>query len=219
VSIAVSIANSSEAFVIAVDAGGTFTRVACFGLDGSLLSANKGRGGSPTHNDDAAQNIRNSLTEAFDSGGLNPKRAVGLAEMGLPRRLLFHFGSRFMRFGRRQPLPLGFRPAVAVALPNTAGGFAHARRRSSDRIDIVRSTRRIRPILRVDGTMLTHRGRLRFGLPAGASDTPPNGRQTLTIVDQVPSDKFGPICPLNVLDQRDSGVDQGAVTTFCLICR
>lgn len=83
-----SIANSAEAFVIAVDAGGTYTRVACFGLDGSLLSAGRGRGGSPTHNDDAAQNIGSALTEAFDSGGLDPRCAVGLAAgmAGIGRR-------------------------------------------------------------------------------------------------------------------------------------
>jgi glucosamine kinase len=84
----VSIANSSNPFVIAVDAGGSYTRVACFGLDGSLLSASKGRGGSPTHNHDAAQNIQSALTDALESGGLDPRCAVGMAAgmAGVSRR-------------------------------------------------------------------------------------------------------------------------------------
>jgi glucosamine kinase len=41
--------------VIAVDAGGSNTRVGCFSLDGDLLAQRTGTGGSLTHNDDAAE--------------------------------------------------------------------------------------------------------------------------------------------------------------------
>lgn len=82
-----SVVKSAE-FVIAVDAGGTHTRVACFGLDGSLLSTSTGRGGSPNHNHDAAQNVSAALTEALETGDLDPGNAVGLAAgmAGISRR-------------------------------------------------------------------------------------------------------------------------------------
>lgn len=84
----VSVAKLTESFVIAVDAGGTHTRVGCFGLDGSLLSTGKGRGGSPNHNHDAAQNVSTALIEALRAANLNPADAVGLAAgmAGISRR-------------------------------------------------------------------------------------------------------------------------------------
>src|SRR4051794_19104292 len=75
----VPIPGSAEPFVIAVDAGGTHTRVGCFGLDGTLLSVSHGRGGSPNHNDDAAENVASTLITALESAGLDPADAVGLA--------------------------------------------------------------------------------------------------------------------------------------------
>lgn len=69
----------SEPFVIAVDAGGTYTRVGCFGVDGSLLSSAVGHGGSPDHNHDAARNVAATLARAIQTGGLDAAEAVGLA--------------------------------------------------------------------------------------------------------------------------------------------
>lgn len=66
-------------FVVAVDAGGTRTRVACFGLDGAQLSAAVGRGGSADHDDDAARNVAGAVREALESGCLDPDGALGLA--------------------------------------------------------------------------------------------------------------------------------------------
>lgn len=65
--------------MIAVDAGGTHTRVACFGLDGTALSAATGGGGSRDHDDDAARNVTDALTRCLDSAQLDPADAVGLA--------------------------------------------------------------------------------------------------------------------------------------------
>lgn len=65
-------------FVIAIDAGGTHTRVGCFGLDGSRLSVANGPGGSPNHNHDAAENVRTTLDAALRNGALDAAEAVGL---------------------------------------------------------------------------------------------------------------------------------------------
>ncbi|TDE88827.1 hypothetical protein EXU48_22355 [Occultella glacieicola] len=67
------------AFVIAVDAGGTHTRVGCFGPDGAVLSTAVGPGGSPLHNDDAAANVSRALTAALGSAGLEPRDTLALA--------------------------------------------------------------------------------------------------------------------------------------------
>lgn len=71
--------REKEPFVIAVDSGGTHTRVGCFGLDGTLLSAISGRGGSPRHNKDAADNVADAVDACLQSGSLDPAGAVGLA--------------------------------------------------------------------------------------------------------------------------------------------
>jgi len=80
--------TAGDPFVIAIDAGGTFTRVGCFGLDGVLLAGSRGRGGSPTHNHDAAGNVASAVSAALDSGGLDPGDAVALAagSAGISRR-------------------------------------------------------------------------------------------------------------------------------------
>ncbi|WP_163544134.1 BadF/BadG/BcrA/BcrD ATPase family protein [Occultella kanbiaonis] len=70
---------AAEPFVIAVDSGGTHTRVACLNLDGAVLSAAVGPGGSPLHNDDAAENVSRALTTALRSAGLDPALALALA--------------------------------------------------------------------------------------------------------------------------------------------
>ena len=81
------VANPAE-FVIAVDAGGTHTRVACFGPDGSLLAGSRGRGGSPNHNHDAAENVAATLAAALATGNLDPAHAIGLVagSAGISRR-------------------------------------------------------------------------------------------------------------------------------------
>lgn len=68
-----------DSFVIAVDAGGTHTRVRCFALDGTPLAAATGAGGSAQHNDDAAQSFGDTVAAALAAGGLDPGRAVALA--------------------------------------------------------------------------------------------------------------------------------------------
>ncbi|CAM3352339.1 BadF/BadG/BcrA/BcrD ATPase family protein [Occultella aeris] len=67
-----------DRFVIAVDSGGTHTRVACLNLDGAVLSTAVGPGGSPLHNDDAAENVARTLTMAMGSAGLDPELALAL---------------------------------------------------------------------------------------------------------------------------------------------
>jgi glucosamine kinase len=74
----VTVTEDASRFVIAVDAGGTHTRVACFGLDGSLLARASGRGGSPNHNADAADNVAETTLRCLTSGGLDPRDAIGL---------------------------------------------------------------------------------------------------------------------------------------------
>lgn len=65
-------------FIVAADAGGTFSRVGCFDLDGRLLGFATGKGGSPYHQADAAQNVADTTTRALRSGGLDAADAVGL---------------------------------------------------------------------------------------------------------------------------------------------
>lgn len=67
-----------QPFVIAADAGGTHTRVACFGLDGMLLAAASGRGGARFHNADAAENTAETTLRCLRSGNLDPRDAVHL---------------------------------------------------------------------------------------------------------------------------------------------
>ncbi|MFZ7086583.1 BadF/BadG/BcrA/BcrD ATPase family protein [Curtobacterium sp. RRHDQ10] len=67
-----------SAFVIAADAGGTFSRVACFGLDGRLLGSATGEGGSPYHQEGAAENVAETTTRALEDAGRDPADAVAL---------------------------------------------------------------------------------------------------------------------------------------------
>lgn len=71
--------SGGSGFVIAADAGGTHTRVACFGLDGALPGSATGRGGSPHHNAQAAGNVAETAIRALRDGGLDAADAIGLA--------------------------------------------------------------------------------------------------------------------------------------------
>ncbi|MEO7122261.1 MAG: BadF/BadG/BcrA/BcrD ATPase family protein [Lacisediminihabitans sp.] len=79
----------AQRYVVAVDSGGTHTRVGCFDLDGSLLSSVSGRGGSPFHNRDAEENVKSAVRQCLVEGGLDPADAVavgaGLAEIRVLR--------------------------------------------------------------------------------------------------------------------------------------
>jgi glucosamine kinase len=74
----VSLNEEDARFVIAADAGGTFSRVACFSLDGRLLGFATGKGGSPYHQADAAKNVADTTTRALLSGGLEASNAIKL---------------------------------------------------------------------------------------------------------------------------------------------
>lgn len=65
-------------YVVAIDAGGTHTRVGCFGPDGTLLGVAAGNGGSPNHNDDGAQQVSTTVRRAINGAGLDPAAALGV---------------------------------------------------------------------------------------------------------------------------------------------
>jgi glucosamine kinase len=69
---------TSARYVVAVDAGGTQTRVGCFNLDGVLLARHVGPGGSPTHNHGAAEHVRSTIATAMAIGGLAVDDAAAL---------------------------------------------------------------------------------------------------------------------------------------------
>ncbi len=71
--------HAGRPFIIAVDAGGTHTRVACFGLDGCLIATASGAGGSPFHNADAANAVADTVTACLRSGDLDATDAASLA--------------------------------------------------------------------------------------------------------------------------------------------
>lgn len=75
-------------YVIAVDAGGTSTRVGCFASDGTLLSGATGGSGAAHHDDDAATHLVDTVLAALRAGGLDPARALaltaGVAGVGRP---------------------------------------------------------------------------------------------------------------------------------------
>ncbi|WP_188894658.1 BadF/BadG/BcrA/BcrD ATPase family protein [Microlunatus endophyticus] len=77
-------------YVIAIDAGGTNTRVGCFGPDATLVGSAIGRGGSPNHNHDGAQQIGETVRRAIAGAGLDPATAqcvsAGVAGCGLGER-------------------------------------------------------------------------------------------------------------------------------------
>ncbi|MET9018594.1 BadF/BadG/BcrA/BcrD ATPase family protein [Actinopolymorpha sp. NPDC004070] len=69
---------TSVPYVVAVDAGGTQTRVGCFTLEGVLLARQVGAGGSPSHNHTAAENVCSTIAAAVTSGGLAVEDAVAM---------------------------------------------------------------------------------------------------------------------------------------------
>jgi glucosamine kinase len=71
---------AQDRFVIGVDAGGTYTRVGCFDLEGHRLGFAVGGGGSAHHNDndDARDNVRSTIVRALEAGRLKPAGAVAL---------------------------------------------------------------------------------------------------------------------------------------------
>jgi len=64
--------------VLGVDAGGSYTRVACVDLDGVVLGAERAGGGSPTHNADAAEQVRLAVVGALDRAGRRPSDVTAL---------------------------------------------------------------------------------------------------------------------------------------------
>jgi glucosamine kinase len=77
-------------YVVAVDAGGTHTRVGCFGLDGALLGSATGTGGSPSHNHDGTEQVTATIGRTITNAGLDPAAALavsaGVAGFGLGGR-------------------------------------------------------------------------------------------------------------------------------------
>ncbi|HEY3560506.1 MAG TPA: hypothetical protein VGL05_23735 [Kribbella sp.] len=69
---------TSAPYVVAVDSGGSRTRVGCFNLDGVLLARQVGPGGSPTHNHAAAENFQSTIAAAMAGGGLVAGDAVAV---------------------------------------------------------------------------------------------------------------------------------------------
>ncbi|MBK0331607.1 hypothetical protein I8D64_09355 [Brachybacterium sp. MASK1Z-5] len=65
-------------FVIGIDAGGTHTRVGLFDLSGGLLGFATGSGGGPHHNDDARQNIHDTILAAGADARRDPRQARAL---------------------------------------------------------------------------------------------------------------------------------------------
>lgn len=70
--------SSAQRFVIAVDAGGTHTRVGILDLEGRMLAQHVGAGGSPNHDHDAAQNVHAAITGALAAAGVRPQDAAAL---------------------------------------------------------------------------------------------------------------------------------------------
>lgn len=79
--------SSAQRFVIAVDAGGTHTRVGILDLEGRLLAQHIGAGGSPQHDHDAAQNVRSAISAALAAAGrrLRDAAALGVGTAGFQR--------------------------------------------------------------------------------------------------------------------------------------
>jgi len=71
-------ARAQGEFVIGIDGGGTHTRVACVGLDGTRLSFARGGGAAPMHNDDAEENVRGTLSRTLAEAGLDASGAAAL---------------------------------------------------------------------------------------------------------------------------------------------
>lgn len=75
----VSIVADPRPFVVAIDAGGTHTRVGSFGTDGTLLGSAFGSGGGPNHNDDAAEQVSATVRRCLTQAALDPAAALGVA--------------------------------------------------------------------------------------------------------------------------------------------
>ena len=72
------VAREPGRYVIAADAGGTHTRVACFALDGRLLGGAVGGGGNPRHQRDPATNVADTTARALAAAGRDARDAVCL---------------------------------------------------------------------------------------------------------------------------------------------
>ncbi len=70
--------RAAEPYVIAVDAGGTHSRVACVATDGRLLGTAIGLGGNPSHNSNGALNISEAVSSALVDAQVAPDGCVGL---------------------------------------------------------------------------------------------------------------------------------------------
>lgn len=76
------------ACVVAVDAGGTHTRAACFALDGTLLDRAEGPAGAWHHHDDAAEHLRSTVHRALAGAGaeVSAVRALVAGAAGISSR-------------------------------------------------------------------------------------------------------------------------------------
>ena len=72
------VGRGTRDYVIAADAGGTHTRVACFALDGRLLGGAVGGGGNPRHQRDPAANVADATARALAAAGLDARDAAYL---------------------------------------------------------------------------------------------------------------------------------------------
>lgn len=83
-------AADADQYVIAIDAGGTHTRVGCFGSDGRLIGSASGDGGSPNHNANGGVRVRDAVRQAIADGELDPASAIcigaGIAGFGFGAR-------------------------------------------------------------------------------------------------------------------------------------
>lgn len=88
-------------FVVAVDAGGTRTRVACVDLEGRRLGGAEGPAGAWHHDDDAVAHLQETVLEALRSGGLatGDARALVAGVAGVSRRGGDH-GDRSLEWAR-----------------------------------------------------------------------------------------------------------------------
>ena len=69
---------SSRPYVIAVDAGGSYTRAACVDLDGGVLAKVTGDGSHAAHRAVAAGFVRDAVARAISTADLDPADAVHL---------------------------------------------------------------------------------------------------------------------------------------------
>ncbi|MEJ5869305.1 BadF/BadG/BcrA/BcrD ATPase family protein [Pseudokineococcus sp. 5B2Z-1] len=88
-------------YVVAVDSGGTRTRVACVDLEGRRLSGATGPAGAWHHDDDAVAHLQETVLEALRSGDLarEDARALVAGVAGVSRRGGDH-GDRSLEWAR-----------------------------------------------------------------------------------------------------------------------